>query len=35
MAIDEIAPEFTLKTNKGEDFTLSSLKNEKIVLIDF
>ncbi|UNY98571.1 redoxin domain-containing protein [Zhouia spongiae] len=34
-AIGEVAPDFTLKTDKGEDFTLSSLRGEKIVLVDF
>ena len=34
-AIGQIAPDFTLKTDKGEDFTLSSLRGEKIVLVDF
>ncbi|MDD7888016.1 TlpA disulfide reductase family protein [Flavivirga sp. 57AJ16] len=34
-AIGEIAPDFMLKTDKGEDFTLSSLRGEKIVLVDF
>ncbi|MEC3907103.1 TlpA disulfide reductase family protein [Tamlana sp. 2201CG12-4] len=34
-AVGEIAPDFTLKTDKGEDFTLSSLRGEKIVLVDF
>ena len=34
-AIGQIAPDFTLKTDKDEDFTLSSLRGEKVVLVDF
>lgn len=33
--IGSVAPDFTLKTDKGEDFTLSSLRGDKIVLVDF
>ncbi|WP_299549212.1 TlpA disulfide reductase family protein [Seonamhaeicola sp.] len=35
VAIGEIAPDFTLKTDYGEDFTLSSLRGKKVVLVDF
>ncbi len=34
-AIGETAPDFTLKTDQGKDFTLSSLRGEKVVLVDF
>jgi len=34
-AIGQTAPDFTLKTDQNEDFTLSSLRGEKIVLVDF
>lgn len=35
VTIGSVAPDFTLKTNLGEDFTLSSLRNKKVVLVDF
>jgi len=34
-AIGQVAPDFTLKTDANEDFTLSSLRGQKIVLVDF
>jgi peroxiredoxin len=35
MALGNIAPDFTLQTDGDEPFTLSSLRGEKIVLVDF
>lgn len=35
IAIGEPAPEFTLKDLEGKDYTLSSYKGKKVVMIDF
>lgn len=35
VAVGNKAPDFTLKTSEDEDFTLSSLRGDKIVLVDF